>query len=171
MAASGVDLRGLTVLRYADDIDQLLEPLDRSQALLLDYGCGGGDAYREPHRLHERWRVQHPIMFDPAFTKYARPIPPGPRQGRYDGVLCVDVLEHLDQRTVTEVVCELFSRAETFVFATVCSRPARKTFSDGTNLHTLIKPLGWWVQLFEDVHSMERSARGEGVKWRLMQTP
>lgn len=161
MAATGKALRGLTVLRYADTIKEILERFNAKT--LLDYGCGGGDAYRAPHRLHERWGIEHPIMYDPAFPKYARSV----AGQTFDGVICIDVLEHLDEDSVDAVIDTLFGHAEQFVFATVCCRPAAKTFPDGTNLHTLIRPHRWWVDSFIDA----RQRSGRDVSWLVLETP
>ena len=48
LAAGGEALRGLTVLRYADEIGALFK--EHQVQTVLDYGYGAGDAYREPRK-------------------------------------------------------------------------------------------------------------------------
>lgn len=165
LAAGGEALRGLTVLRYADEIGALIRGYGAQT--LLDYGCGGGDAYRKPHKLHEKWGIEHPIMYDPAFPKYARSV----AGQTFDGVISIDVLEHLaDEAEARHVVHTLFGHAEHFVFASHCSRPAKKSWPDGTNLHSLIRPAQWWEALFAEAGTAARLA-GRSVHWQLRETP
>lgn len=169
LAAGGKDLRGLTVLRYADEIGALLAEYEAQN--VLDYGCGAGDAYRPPHSLHERWGIPRPVPFDPAFPKYARSV-----AGQvFDAVLCIDVLEHLaNEDEATCVIDALFDHADHFIYASVCCRPAAKQFPDGTNLHTLVRPLQWWQEKFAvaGIFSRIGGRRREGpVNWILRETP
>lgn len=164
LAAGGYALRGLTVLAYADEIGALIRQYGAKT--LLDYGCGAGDAYRSPHKLHERWGVKRPTPYDPAFPKYARPV-----AGEFDGVFSIDVLEHLaDEDEARHVVHTLFGHAEHFVFASHCSRPAKKSWPDGTNLHSLIRPAQWWEALFAEAGTAARLT-GRNVHWQLRETP
>src|SRR3989441_8692095 len=65
---------------------------------ILDYGSGKGSQYR-PLKLAEEgvarwesvqeyWGVERIVCFDPAYEPFSRP-----PQGRFDGVICTDVLE------------------------------------------------------------------------------
>lgn len=159
MAAGGGQFRGLSILQHRQQIGELVR---RHKArTLLDYGCGAGDAYRQPHRLHRELGLRwfDVTLYDPAFPEHdERPA------GQFDGVLCSDVLEHVPQSDVDAFIARLFSHARRFVWASVCCRPAKKTFPDGeTNLHVTIQPLAWWVALFED--------HCEGTPFVLVETP
>lgn len=124
---------------------------------LLDYGCGGAKAWADGS-LQDKLGLEVLRLYDPAIPKFSeRP------ERTFDGVLCVDVLEHVPEQDVPEVVADLFSYAERFVFAAVCCRPAKRTFADGTNVHVTIKPIHWWQNIFE-------SAAG-GKKHVLIQSP
>lgn len=110
---------------------------------LLDYGCGSGNAYLED-RIHKRFfGGVMPTLYDPASAAFAaRP------KGRFDGVICSDVLEHVPEDELPAVVDDLARYSIKFVFASVCCRPAKKSFPDGTNLHVTVRPFRWWCDLF-----------------------
>lgn len=156
MAADGLNFRGLSLLTQRKPIGALIRKHRATR--LLDWGAGAGDAYRRPHLLHEKWGIPMPIRYDPAFPKYARR-----PTGQFEGVICSDVLEHIPERDIDAVIDELFSFATKFVFASVCCRPAKKTFPDGTNLHVCVQPMMWWVERF--------SNRKPGIEIQLAETP
>lgn len=145
MAAGGGAFRGLSILQHKAEIIALVRK--HKAKTLLDYGCGAGEAWREPHRLHKelglRWfDVQ---LHDPAFKHHDEP-----PHGRVDGVLCSDVLEHVPEDELDELVGTLYRHARLFIWASVCCRPAKKLFPDGvTNLHVTLHPLEWWRELFD----------------------
>lgn len=117
---------------------------------LLDYGSGKGYQYLT-HRIHERWGGSLPTCYDPGVVQLsARP------QGVFDGVLCTDVLEHIEEEHLRDVVDDIFGFARprylrrstrSFVYLHICCRPAHKHFPDGTNLHATVKPPTWWNAL------------------------
>lgn len=163
LAAAGEALRGLTMLRYADAIGSLLK--EYKAKTVLDYGCGAGDAYRPPYEVHLQWGIERPIPYDPAFPKYARPV-----EGRFDAVICIDVLEHLTDDNYLQVLDALFEHAGKLLFVTVCCRSAQKYFPDGTNLHTLVRPFWWWEMEMADA-AKRTGAAARGVHWQLRETP
>jgi hypothetical protein len=130
---------------------------------LLDYGSGAGDAWKQPHRMHRELSMRwfDITLYDPAFPEHdEKP------HGLFDGVLCSDVLEHIPEQDVDAVVAELFAHARMFVWASVCCRPAKKSFPDGTNLHCTLYPIEWWHALFERLAPRDRD-----VRWYLVETP
>jgi hypothetical protein len=158
MAAGGEHFRGLSLVQHADAIGELIAK--HKARTLLDYGSGAGQAYNKPHRLHLAWGVDIPTRYDPAFPKFAN-LP----AGKFDGVICSDVAEHIPIDEVPVFIARLFGYAERFVWASVCCRLANKTFPDGTNLHVTVRPMAWWTELFA-----QESAR-TGVPFRLSETP
>lgn len=146
MAATGVHFPGTAIVTHKDEIKKLVKQYDAKR--LLDYGCGRGDAYRAPYRLHAEWGLKwfEVYLYDPAFrANEERP------HGKFDGVLCSDVLEHIPEDEVDGFVEELFRFAKKFVWASVCCRPAKKCFPDGvTNLHVTLHPLEWWNAKFTE---------------------
>lgn len=159
MMLAGRHFKGMTVVGYAEPIARLVR--DTGAQYLLDYGSGFGEAWREL-KLHQQWGVQRVECYDPAVYRFEKK-PPGP----FDGVMCVDVLEHLREQHVANVVAELFDYATKFIWASVCCRAAKKTFSDGkTNLHVTVQPYDWWRAHFE-----ANAQRKPGVRWELVETP
>lgn len=144
MAALGGNFRGLSLLQHAKDIGQVIA---RHRATsLLDYGSGAGDAYRQPHKVHEGWGIPKARIrcYDPSFPKLdTLPV------SAYDGVICSDVLEHVPEDDVDILIRKLFEHSKMFVWASVCCRPAKKLFIDGTNMHVTLHPIEWWREQFE----------------------
>jgi len=110
---------------------------------LLDYGCGSGNAYLKDRVHKTHFRGVMPTLYDPGAAAFsAKP------EGRFDGVICADVLEHVPEDELPALIEDLAGYAGKFLFASVCCRPAKKTFPDGTNLHVTVRPFRWWCDLF-----------------------
>ena len=143
MAAGGASFRGLSLLNQAKDIGEMIR--EHGAKTLLDYGAGAGDAYRSPHKVWRRWGVKWSdvTLYDPAFVEHDTP----PASGRkFDGVICSDVLEHVPEEDVDAVIATLFDHARLFVWASVCCRPAKKSFPDGTNLVENLDAWNWRLE-------------------------
>lgn len=163
MADDGANFRGLSVLQHSKQIRDLVR--EHKAKTLLDYGCGAGDAYRSPHRVHAEWGLRwfDVTLYDPAFKQHA-----DAPSGRFGGVLCSDVLEHVPELQVDAFIATLFRHARGFVWASVCCRPAKKCFPDGTNLHVTLHPLDWWDARFK---AAQLANPGPTVPYTLVETP
>ncbi len=139
--AGSDNFQGLGIVQYAGQIERLIRK--SGSRTVLDYGCGRGDQYKEPHNIHLAWDVDAPTLYDPAFASHDR-LP----ERKFDAVLCSDVLEHVEAEGTDELVTRLFNYADKFVWASVCCRPAKKTFDDGVNMHICIQPFWWWQAKF-----------------------
>jgi hypothetical protein len=134
-------------------------------ANILDYGSGKGLQYdlRDVAladgpivpSIADYWNVVYVHCYDPSFPPFSK-LP----QGKFDGVISTDVLEHCPEEDVPWIVDELFGFAERFVFATIACYPARKRLPTGENAHCTIRPASWWAELAEAV-----AARHAGVTW------
>lgn len=131
-------MRGLDVV-----IDLVARTKPRN---LLDYGSGKGRQY-SVMRLHERWGGLRPVCYDvgvPALA--ARP------EGKFDGIICSDVMEHIDPADVDEVLADIFgfasrrrSSAQSFVYLRIsCVLSRGKVLQDGRNVHLTIEPPPFW---------------------------
>lgn len=117
---------------------------------LLDYGCGKGDQYREPYCVQRWWGVQ-PAMYDPAVPGHDT-LP----DGEFDGVFCVDVLEHIEEPDIPATLDVLFSKARRFLFVTVCPRESTRLLPDGRNCHITIRDEDWWSREIKSAHRRSR---------------
>ena len=116
---------------------------------LLDYGSGKGYQYLLA-RIHENWGGHLPICYDPGVIQLATRPP-----GRFDGIICTDVLEHIEAFDLDHVLEDIFRYAAlpvsahtySFVYLHICCREAHKHFEDGRNLHRTVQPPKWWNEL------------------------
>lgn len=150
MADGGQSFFGLSILQHEKTIRKLVRKTGAKT--ILDYGCGRGDAWGAGGNLHRDIGVKRKdvTLYDPAFKGNSRVLPEG---RKFDGVLCSDVLEHVPREDVDALIDRLFRHAKLFVWASVCCRPAKKCFPDGTNLHVTIEPYEWWLKKFHGMNA------------------
>lgn len=108
----------------------------------LDYGCGQGT-------LHTAVQQQYPEVygllstvreFDPAVSGKDK-LP----AERYGLVTCTDVLEHVEEKFLDQVLKHIFALTEKLVFFNIALHPANKILPDGRNAHLIQRPAEWWV--------------------------
>lgn len=127
---------GLSILPHVETISVLISKTGARS--LLDYGSGKGAQYRD-HAVQRSWGGLTPTCYDvgvPAFSQ--RPT------GKFDGVICTDVLEHIAEPDLPAFLDDVFSFANSFVFFSVAVRPARKNLPDGRNAHLTVRDAAWW---------------------------
>ena len=132
---------------------------------ILDYGSGKGFQYEpqavfdETGRRHasmmDYWDIDEVVCYDPCYEPFSR-LP----DGKFDGVVSTDVLEHCPEEDMPWIVEEMFGLARRFVFANVACYPARKRLPNGENAHCTIQPPEWWQALLDGI-----VARHPGVQW------
>lgn len=98
---------------------------------ILDYGCGQA-------RLKAALPAYEVTEYDPAI-----PGIDGLPAGRFDLVLCLDVMEHIPEEGVGEVLREIVGRAPTAIFV-ISTQPAVQRLPDGQNAHCTVRPSRWW---------------------------
>ncbi|MCR4331294.1 MAG: methyltransferase domain-containing protein [Sulfuricaulis sp.] len=131
---------GYSILKFVPEIADLVAEF-RSKRL-LDYGCGAGYQYRR-ERVHVLWGVEMPTLYDPAVAEHNATL-----IGQFDGVICTDVLEHVPEDELPQVVGEIARFARQWAFISVCCRPSKHiVFEDGQNVHVTIHPFEWWQAL------------------------
>jgi len=134
---------------------------------ILDYGSGKGaqygpcvtkdDAGHEWPGVLDYWDVDDVVCYDPGYPPFSKfPV------GKFDGVICTDVLEHCPEEDIPWIVEEIFGFAERFVFANAACYPALKRLPTGENAHCTIKPVDWWRELIEGI-----AARHVGLVWEV----
>jgi hypothetical protein len=146
---------GLGAHQYADLLKDIVAR--HACTTMLDYGCGKGRQYTEP--MSAEYGFMEPTYFLPfigitSVFKYDPGVPEfsaEPISGwKFDLVMCTDVLEHIPAQDIPWVLDRLFSSASKVVFAAVDTRPAKKTFDDGTNTHVCLQSEDWWADQFEE---------------------
>lgn len=155
---------GKSLPRQAARIRKLIQRSDAKT--LLDYGSGKGSQYLPAkimdngvaiaNSIQQYWGVESIRCYDPGHVPFSA-LP----EGRFDAVVCTDVLEHCPEDDMAWIVGGLFGFARRFVFANVACYPAIKTLPNGENAHCTIRPIEYWRELFE-----KAAAAGErGVLW------
>ena len=130
---------GYSIKPYVSEIAALV--YDRLPDRLLDYGSGKGYQYLAL-RVHEKWGGLLPVCYDPGVVQLR--IKP---TGQFSGIICTDVMEHIEEADVGAVLDDIFSYAANhgFVFLAIACRPARrKRLPDGRDVHVTIKSPVWW---------------------------
>jgi hypothetical protein len=140
--------------------------IDQTKAqTILDYGSGKGKQY-EPRLIKDEsgkqwpsiidyWDVDEIACYDPSYEPYSK-LP----EGKFDGVISTDVLEHCPEQDVPWIIDEIFGYATRFVFANVACYPALKRLPNGENAHCTIKPAEWWEALFR-----QSGTQRPGIVW------
>lgn len=128
---SSLHFTGKSLRKHISEIDELIKEKDCRS--ILDYGCGKAQFWPE------HWK---PIIqgYDPAYSKFN--IKPKPA----DMVICTDVMEHIPEDAVEEVLKEIDNLTIKWVFFSIDTNKAKKKFKDGTNVHVTIKPAEWWKE-------------------------
>lgn len=108
---------------------------------MLDYGAGRSkmvDLINSPGLS-----VRH--RFDPAISEIAT-VP----LSSYDLVTCTDVLEHLDESEINQVLAHIKSLSAAAIIA-ADTRPASTVLPSGENAHATVQPPEWWQRKIEAI--------------------
>jgi hypothetical protein len=121
---------------YGDMVAQMINRLEVGH--VLDYGCGS----RLSLAKALTGKVEHGFKYqayDPCVEKYATPPIPA------EMVVCLDVLEHIEEDCIDEVLDHLMRLTESVGFFSIDTGPAVKHLPDGRNAHVLQRPPEWWL--------------------------
>jgi len=139
---------GRSLLKFVDIIKAYLEKNECQS--VLDYGSGKGALYTEDFHtitkeinkpLPEYWDLDLCTLYDPAYKEHAN-LP----SGKFDAVICTDVLEQIPEADLGWVIKEILSKANKMVFLNVACFPALKKLKDGSNAHVSIFSTEEWIQ-------------------------
>lgn len=120
--------------RHIPEIKKLIK--EYNCKTILDYGCGKASAH------HKNKLTDSVTLYDPYYTPYSKvPI------GSYDMVICTDVMEHIPEDEVGKVLANLINFTDKVLFLSISTKPARKIFSNGENVHLTIQPKEWWERM------------------------
>lgn len=150
---------GMTLAKYADPVLSLLK--FHGGNTVLDYGSGKGQSW-ERHLGLKKFRETLPvILYDPGVPELSEK----PKE-KFDAVLCFDVVEHVPEDELDELIHEIFGYAERVVIATFCQRGSRKKLpSTGEDVHITQRPRLYWEERFH----MANIAKSQPVPWYLFE--
>jgi 2-polyprenyl-3-methyl-5-hydroxy-6-metoxy-1,4-benzoquinol methylase len=147
------------------DVEALAEEVMRVEpGRVLDVGCGMG---RLVLALRRRGVDARGLDIAPRTIEQAEQQAPGCFEvgsildlphpdGSFDAVLCLDVLEHLDERDVPGALAELHRVTRSAVVATIATRPDR----DGV-WHLTVRDRAWWRDRLGEAGLHEHPKAGE----------
>lgn len=125
---------GVTGQKYAAMISEVVNKLEITH--LLDYGCGSNLSLGKNLKPDHKLKYQ---AYDPCVERYSTsPV-------AAEMVCCIDVLEHIEEDKIDEVLDHLMQLTEAMAFISISTGPASKVLSDGRNAHILQRPAEWWL--------------------------
>jgi len=123
---------------------------------ILDYGSGKGTQYQREVKLPDGsmgltkdfWRVDSITCYDPAYQPFSTlPI------GKFDGVICTDVMEHCPEQDIPWILDEMFRYANKFVFVNIACYAGGKRLANGECTHCTVKSQYWWSRQLDSVNA------------------
>lgn len=125
---------GIASVGFAMTVKKLFEGVGAKS--ISDYGAG---KCRLREALHDAGvQAFDYFPYDPAYPEYGEPRPA-------DLVTCIDVLEHIEEPYLDNVLRQLQAITLKRGFFTVHCGPAQKLLSDGRNAHLIQAPSSWWL--------------------------
>ncbi len=111
-----------------------IAPLVREFDSILDYGCGQSEFIDGmPNKIKHR--------YDPAIPKYQEQ----PDPSDVDVVTCNDVMEHVPEEAVDEVLKDIYRLSDKAVFVISLVEAAAR-LPNGENAHTTVRSKAWWTE-------------------------
>jgi hypothetical protein len=118
---------------------------------ILDYGCGKASYHKilfnnkklpgcPKHKINI-------VGYDPAVEQFAQK-----PTDHFQMALCIDVMEHVQEDKVDEILQDLFNYADK-VFIVITCYAATQFLEDGRNVHFTVKEPEWWkekLKLYKD---------------------
>ena len=143
---------GKSLKFFFQPIKQVID-LTKSKSV-VDFGCGKAKYYFEEIFINKNsysnitnfWNIDDVILYDPGvkdFSEYPT--------RKADGVICIDVVEHIPESDAITFIEELFKLANKFVFIVIACYPAKKFLPDGRNVHLCLKSSNEWRKIIKDI--------------------
>mgnify|MGYP000520649013 CR=1 FL=1 len=128
---------GHTSHKYINTLQAVVDKLKPNS--ILDYGCGVSPL------LDMIKNVDHKAWYDPALELYNK-LP----EGKFDLVLCADVLEHIPEDLLDEFFLKIEEKSENAIFV-ISTRTAKSLLPNGRNCHETVKPTKWWIKKIKHI--------------------
>ena len=139
---------GKSLKYFFQPIKQIID-LTKSKSL-IDFGCGKAKFYFnkilineiEYNNVIEYWNIKDYYLYDPGVNNFST----YPNK-KMDGVVCIDVVEHMPPVDVIDFIEDIFKLAKKFVFIVIACYLAKKKLPDGRNVHLSIKKPKEWEKI------------------------
>lgn len=129
--ASEENWPGNTIKRFLPEILSIIK--EKKISSIMDYGCG--KAKNHPKEFAKAYK------YDPGVEEFSKK----PEAGIiFDLVVSTDVLEHIPEENVKEIIDDIFKYSKKWVFLSICTREAKSFLPNGYNAHATVKPKEWW---------------------------
>jgi hypothetical protein len=153
---------GISIQKYIQHIRDLT--IRTNSKTLLDYGCGKANLWTKVSHINiddkkypikDFFQLDSISLYDPAYEPYSK-MP----TGKFDCVVCIDVLEHIAKEDIPWTVQNLFDFSDKSLLANIACYPAIKTLPNGENAHCTIENTQWWKSIFSKVAN-------DNIKWKV----
>lgn len=145
---------GVASLAYAPLVGRIFSLIGGKS--IADYGAGKCNLQKGLKALGlENFQY---FPYDPVFPDYGEP-----REA--DLVCCIDVLEHVEDEYIDNVIGELARITTNYGFFTIATGPAKKFLADGRNAHLTQKPTSWWLPKFLHAFNIEQLQKEKYGFW------
>lgn len=123
---------------YKRELSKLYDNINKyltfQPSTMLDYGCGRGNLTT----YFEKEYGAKTAKYDPAIPEFSQsPV------GKFDLVTNTDVLEHIPENELDDLISKIASHGPNAFFA-IHLAPAKEILSNGENAHCTLKPPEWW---------------------------
>jgi hypothetical protein len=129
---------GTASFGIAPEVKKIFE--ENKLTSISDYGAGKCNLQKKLIQLGLKDFDYFP--YDPVFPEYGSP-------KKADLVCCIDVLEHIEESFIENVINELRNITDKLAYFTIALKPAGKILKDGRNAHILLKSEDWWLNLIK----------------------
>ena len=129
---------GTASLGIAPEVKKIFE--ENKLTSISDYGAGKCNLQKKLIQLGLKDFDYFP--YDPVFPEYGS-------TKKADLVCCIDVLEHIEESFIENVINELRNITDKLAYFTIALKPAGKILKDGRNAHILLKSEDWWLNLIK----------------------
>lgn len=141
---------GISSMEYFDEICLFIEELKPKK--VLDYGCGKGKLIA---CLKEKYPHITFVGYDPAVDEFSN-CP----DMKFDLVINTDVLEHIPENSLENVIKHIAQLSENVYFALHHSK-AVATLPNGENAHCTVKSPEWYKDLISKYFNTVKSFKGQ----------
>ena len=126
---------GTASISHAPNVIEILK--NNGLKSICDYGAGKMNLKKA---IYENgYKNFEYFPYDPVFPEYGRP-------STAELICCIDVMEHIEEEFVENVLDEIQSITLNLVYFAIATSPAKKILSDGRNVHITLKPERWWLK-------------------------